>query len=192
MLDKLEFMLALARERHFGRAAEACGVAQPTLSLGIQAIEQELNAQLVIRSSRFEGFTPEGERVLIWARRMVGDARAMRQEIHGLRHGLGAHIRIAAMQSAMAIVSSLTTPFLTRFPHTRFTVLARNSDTVAKMLHHRDVDVGITYIDNDPLEDMLRVPLYREQYFLLTTGAGPLGKARKIACATSPDSRFAC
>jgi len=49
MLDKLEFMIALSREQHFGRAAESCGVAQPTLSLGIQSLEQMLNTPLVKR-----------------------------------------------------------------------------------------------------------------------------------------------
>ena len=85
MLEKLEFMIALSREQHFGRAAESCGVAQPTLSLGIQSLEQMLNTPLVKRASRFQGFTPEGERVLVWAHRLVGDARAMRQDILGLK-----------------------------------------------------------------------------------------------------------
>ena len=75
MLEKLEFMIALSREQHFGRAAESCGVAQPTLSLGIQSLEQMLNTPLVKRASRFQGFTPEGERVLVWAHRLVGDAK---------------------------------------------------------------------------------------------------------------------
>ena len=65
--------------------AKSCGVAQPTLSLGIQSLEEMFNAPLVKRASRFQGFTPEGERVLVWAHRLVGDARAMRQEILGLK-----------------------------------------------------------------------------------------------------------
>ena len=89
MIDKLEFLIALAREQHFGRAAEACGVTQPTLSAGIKQLEDALGVLLVNRGSRFQGFTPEGERVLEWARRIVGDARAMRQEIRAVRqHGL--------------------------------------------------------------------------------------------------------
>ena len=78
MIDKLEFLLALAREKHFGRAAEACGVTQPTLSAGVKQLEEQLGVLLVNRGSRFQGFTPEGERVLEWARRIVGDTRAMR------------------------------------------------------------------------------------------------------------------
>src|SRR6476659_11282232 len=103
LLEKLEFMIALAREQHFGRAAESCGVAQPTLSLGIQSLEQMLNVPLVKRSSRFQGFTPEGERVLVWARRLVGDARAMRQDILGLRSGAESHLRLAAMPASMPL-----------------------------------------------------------------------------------------
>ena len=95
MLDKLEYLMALARERHFGRAADACGVTQPTLSAGIKQLEETLGVLLVQRGSRFIGFTPEGERTLDWARRIVGDARAMREEIKALKHGLTGQLRIA-------------------------------------------------------------------------------------------------
>ena len=61
MLDKLEYLMALSRERHFGRAAETCGVTQPTLSAGIKQLEEQLGVLLVQRGSRFIGFTPEGE-----------------------------------------------------------------------------------------------------------------------------------
>ena len=81
MLDKLEYLMALARERHFGHAADACGVTQPTLSAGIKQLEETLGVLLVQRGSRFIGFTPEGERTLDWARRIVGDARAMREDL---------------------------------------------------------------------------------------------------------------
>jgi len=62
VIDKLEFLLALARERHFARAAEACGVTQPTLSAGVKQLEQTFGVLLVHRGSRFRDFTPEGER----------------------------------------------------------------------------------------------------------------------------------
>ena len=58
MIDKLDFILALARERHFGRAAEACGVTQPTLSAGVKQLEEQMGVLLVNRGSRFQGFTP--------------------------------------------------------------------------------------------------------------------------------------
>ena len=100
MIDKLEFLLALAREQHFGRAAEACGVTQPTLSAGVKQLEDSFGVLLVNRGSRFQDFTPEGERVLDWARRIVGDSRAMREEVHALKHGLTGRLRIAAIPMA--------------------------------------------------------------------------------------------
>ena len=58
------------------------------------------------RGSRFQAFTPEGERVLDWARRIVGDSRAlMRQDIDALKHGLSGHLKIAAIPTALAIVA---------------------------------------------------------------------------------------
>src|SRR5215471_17546241 len=109
LLEKLEFLLALAREKHFARAAEVCGVTQPTLSAGIRYLEDTLGVLLVNRSSRFQDFTPEGERVLDWARRIVGDARAMRQEVHALRHGLTGRLRMAAIPTTLAMIERLTT-----------------------------------------------------------------------------------
>lgn len=181
MLQKLEFMIALAREKHFGRAAESCGVAQPTLSQAIQQLEGTFNAPLVIRSSRFQGFTPEGDLLLIWARRLVGDAQAMREQIIGLQRGIGSHIRIAAVPSAMPMIASLTTPFQLRNPTVRFTILTRRSDELVALLHQREIDAGVTYIDNEPIDDVLRIPLYHEQYLLLTTRDGPFGNQDHVA-----------
>jgi DNA-binding transcriptional LysR family regulator len=180
MLDKLEFMIALSREQHFGRAAESCGVAQPTLSLGIQSLEQALNTPLVKRASRFQGFTPEGERVLLWAHRLVGDARAMRQDILGLKNGAESHLRIAALPSAMPLVAKLTVPLQVRHPNIRFTVLGRTSTVLLNMLRQREIDAGVTYLSNEPIGDVTAIPIYREEYLLLTTDSGPLGDADRI------------
>jgi len=181
VLDKLEFMIALAREKHFGRAAESCGVAQPTLSQGIQQLEEMLNVPLVKRSSRFLGFTPEGERVLVWARRLVGDAQAMRKEILGMQQGQGAQLRIAAMPAAMPLVASLTAPFQLRNPTVRFTLLTRTSDEIMSLLHEREIDAGVRYMSSAPSGDVDEVPLYEERYLLLTTAGGRYGDATEIA-----------
>lgn len=180
MLDKLEFMIALAREQHFGRAAEACGVAQPTLSLGIQSLEQMLNVPLVKRSSRFQGFTPEGERVLAWARRLVGDAEAMRKDILSIHSEVASPISIAAIPCAMQIVAKLTVPFQARHPGVRVRVLGRSSNVLLDLLHQREIDAGITYLTNEPIGDVQAIPLYREAFLFLTSPDGPLGDADTV------------
>jgi DNA-binding transcriptional LysR family regulator len=183
MHDKLEFILALAREQHFGHAAEACGVSQPTLSAGIKQLEDTLGVLLVQRGSRFQGFTPEGERVLDWARRIVGDTRAMRQEIDALKHGLAGHIRIAAIPTALAMAAMITTPYRARHPDVSFTILSRNSIEVLGLLENLEVDAGLTYLDNEPLGRVQTVPLYSEEYRLLTSSDSPLGQRDQVTWA---------
>jgi DNA-binding transcriptional LysR family regulator len=183
MLDKLEFILALAREKHFGRAAEACGVTQPTLSAGVKQLEEQMGVLLVNRGSRFQGFTPEGQRVLEWARRIVGDSRIMREEINALRHGLTGRLRIAAIPTALAMVAALTTPYRERHPNVQFTIYSRNSIDVLNLLENLEIDAGITYVENEPVGRVNTVPLYREHYRLLTAADAPLGNRDTVTWA---------
>jgi DNA-binding transcriptional LysR family regulator len=183
VIDKLELLLALARERHFGHAAEACGVSQPTMSSVIKQLEETLGVMLVQRGSRFQGFTPEGERVLDWARRIVGDARAMRQEIDALKRGLAGELRIAAIPTALGMVASLTTPLRARHPDIRFTVLSRTSVQVLSLIDNLEVDAGLTYLDNEPLGRVHSYPLYHEHYRLLTAPDGLYGDRAEVTWA---------
>jgi len=183
MIDKLEFIIALARERHFGRAAEACNVSQPTLSAAIKQLEDMFGVLLVQRGSRFRGFTPEGERVLEWARRIVGDARAMRQDIDALKRGLAGHVRIAAIPTALAMTAMLTTPYRAKHPEVRFSILSKTSIEVLRLLENLEVDAGLTYLDNEPVGRVNTVPLYLEEYRLLTSPTGVLGDRDSVTWA---------
>lgn len=180
MIDKLEYLIALARERHFGRAAEACGVTQPTLSAGIKQLEDTLGVLLVQRGSRFMGFTPEGERTLEWARRIVSDTRAMRQDIDALKRGLSGPLRIAAIPTALPMVAALTTPFRARHPDVRFTVISRTSLDILSDLENLEIDAGLTYLDNEPLGRVNTVPLYRERYRLVTAANARFGDRSSV------------
>jgi len=183
MLDKLEYLLALARERNFSKAAETCGVTQPTFSAGIKQLEDTLGVLLVQRTSRFLGFTAEGERVLDWARTIVADTRAMRQEVQTLKQGLSGHLKIAAIPTVLPMVSTLTTPYLAKHPNVKFTILSRTSIEVLSMLENLEVDAGLTYIDNEPLGRLRAVPFYVEQYRLLTSQDSPLGERDRVTWA---------
>lgn len=184
MIDKLDYLLALAREHHFGRAAEACGVTQPTFSAGIKQLEDTLGVLLVNRGSRFLGFTHEGERVLDWARRIVGDTRAMRDEVRALKRGdLFGHLRIAVVPTALAMVSALTTPYRAKHPGVRFTIQSRTSIETLNALENLEVDAGITYLDNEPLGRVRTVPLYSERYCLLIAADHPLSDRKQVTWA---------
>jgi DNA-binding transcriptional LysR family regulator len=183
LLDKLEFLLALAREKHFGRAAEASGVTQPTLSAGIKQLEASLGVLLVNRGSRFQGFTPEGQRVLEWARRIVGDTRAMREEVDSLRRGLVGRIRMAVVPTALPMVASLTTPYRAKHPDVQFTIWSRTSIEILDLLENLEIDAGVTYLDNEPVGRVNTVALYHERYRLLTAADAPLGNRSQVTWA---------
>ena len=183
VLDKFEFLIALAGERHFRRAAERCGVSQPTLSAGIKQLEETLGVPLVNRGSRYIGLTPEGERVLDWARRMTGDARAMRGEIEVLRRGLGGDVRLGVIPTALPMAARLCEAAAARHPQMRFTVLSLSSKAILTMLEDFALDAGVTYLDNEPLPQMAAEPIYLEHYRLVTQKAGPFGGRRDVAWA---------
>jgi DNA-binding transcriptional LysR family regulator len=184
VIEKLEYLIALARERHFGRAAEVCGVSQPTLSIAIRSLEDSFGVLLVQRGgARFRGFTPEGERVLEWARRIVADTRAMRQEVDALRHGLAGHLRIASIPTALAMSAMLTTPFRAKHPNVTFSVLSQTSIEVLSKIDNLEVDAGITYLDNEPLGRVSTIPLYQEEYRFLTSPHGALGNRDEVTWA---------
>ncbi|PZQ97936.1 MAG: LysR family transcriptional regulator [Cereibacter sphaeroides] len=180
MIDKLEMFIALANERHFGRAAEVCGVTQPTLSSAIRQLEDQLGVQLVFRGSRFQGLTPEGLRVLEWARRIVGDMRAMRAEMRVVHSGLSGNLRIGVIPTALPMVADLTAPFLQRHPNVRISILSRTSAEILAGIERLELDAGITYLDNEPLGRVAQVPLYTEFYRFLCAPGTALAKRDQV------------
>lgn len=182
MIEKLEYLIALAREKNFGRAAEACGVSQPTFSAGIKQLEETLGMPLVQRSSRFRGFTAEGARVLEWAQRICADMRTMREEVAAMKRGrLTGRLTIAVVPTALAMAATLTDPFLARHPEARVVIHSRTSNEVLTMLQNFEIDAGLTYVNNEPLGRARALPLYPERYRLLASLDNPLARRTSIA-----------
>ncbi len=181
MIEKLEFLIAVARERNFRKAADACGVAQPTLSAGIKSLEEILGVLLIRRSSRFQEMTSEGERVLVWAQRLAGDARAMRQEARSFRHGLSGELRLAVIPTALPYAPVITQPYCARHPGMRVTILSRSSNEILEQLDGLQIDAGITYLGSETLGQLRSLPLYTERYRLVTGAASPLARHKSVS-----------
>jgi DNA-binding transcriptional LysR family regulator len=179
----LEYIVALARERHFARAAAACNVTQPTLSAGIKQLEESLNILIVERRQRFVGFTPEGERVLAWAQRVLADYGGLTQELSELREGLAGQIQIGAIPVSLPSLALLTAPFSAIHSRTRYQVISQTSVEIQRGLDDFTIDVGITYLDNEPLSRVRTVPLYKERYVLITRGASGFSGLSSISWA---------
>lgn len=161
------YLVALAREKHFARAAAACNVTQPTLSAGIQKLERELGLPIIERGHHFIGLTPEGQRVLNWARRIIADFDGMKQDLANFGHGLSGTLRLGAIPAALPAVSLLTGPFCARHPGIAIQVQSMTSISIERGLSSFDLDAGLTYLENEPINHVQRLPLYMERYMFV-------------------------
>src|SRR5262249_18802024 len=127
---------------------------------------------------------------------IVGDSRAMREEIRALKKGLAGHLKLAVIPTALAMVAALTTPYRARHPNVSFAVLSRTSIEILALIENLEVDAGITYLDNEPLGRVQSVPLYHEQYRLLISTDNELAKRDTVTwndvgqiplCLLTPD-----
>ncbi len=198
VIKQLAYLIALAREKHFGRAAAAVNISQPTLSAAIKQLEDELGVPIVERGHRYNGLTAEGEHILSHAKRILAETDDMRQTLSELRQGLSGRLRLGVIPTALPLVPSVTAPFHARYPAVTVSIRSHTSIDIQRGIDDFDIDVGISYLDNEPLERVISKPIYREGYVLLTRSDGPLGQRDEISwdeaaeqdlCLLTPDNQ---
>jgi DNA-binding transcriptional LysR family regulator len=183
LIRQLQYLEALARERHFGRAAAACHASQPALSAAIQKLETELGVTIVRRKQRFTGFTPEGEHVVGWAHRILAERDALLVDLAQMRDGLTATLRIGAIPTAIPVSPLLTGPFCDSNPRARIRLDVCSSQEITRRLTEFDLDVGLTYLSVDNGTELHGLPLYYETYLLLTSADDELAGRETVGWA---------
>ncbi|MDQ8045796.1 MAG: LysR family transcriptional regulator [Solirubrobacteraceae bacterium] len=195
LLRQLEYLDAVAREGHFGRAAASCHVSQPALSTGLQRLEVELGVTLIRRGRRFEGLTPDGEELLRWARAAMASVDGLTAEASRLRGSLAGTLRVGAIPTVAARIGGILSPFLADHPGVRVEFTTATPSVVLGGIADLQLDAGFVYVDV-PLPDPVHtVPLYRDRLVLITSDArwtgddGPVTWAEAAAlplCLLSP------
>lgn len=158
---QLAFLCALARERHFGRAAAACHVTQPTLSARIKQLEEELGTPLIRRGRRFEGLTAEGERVLKHARLILDEFDALRSELDGNAPVFG-RLSVGAVPSALQDAAAFVPRLRRTHPGLSVTLRELASGALAQGLETGDLDLALGYLDSPAMAGFAHRPLYQE------------------------------
>ncbi|PKW15982.1 LysR family transcriptional regulator [Saccharopolyspora spinosa] len=182
LFRQLEYFVALARERHFARAASACYVSQPALSEAIRKLEQELKVPLVRRGRSFEGLTPEGERLVLWARRILADHDALKQEVAALQTGLTGELRLGVIPAAASTVALLTDPLCAEHPLVRVQLeTSLRSSEIVERIRRFELDAGIIYPDGPNTTGLVVTPLYEEQHVLIASTELLTGQAETIS-----------
>ena len=180
MIDKLEMFIILAREQHFGRASEAIGITQPSLSAAMRQLEDTLGVTLVRRGTRFQGLTPEGERLLDWAQRIVGDVKTMRAEFHSARNGLTGQLRLGIIPTAISRANDLVLPLMERHGQLQISLATLSNDDILTRLEEMRLDVGLIYQSQVPTK-FEQIPLYREKLLVVAHAEHPLMRKDLIA-----------
>jgi DNA-binding transcriptional LysR family regulator len=173
LIRHLTYFIALAREQHFARAAEACNVTQPTLTAAIKKLEEDLGVRLVVRDHRFGRLTEEGEKLLVWGRQILADYDSLKDDLTGLRRGLVGTLRLGVIPAAMSAVSLLTSRFAAAHPAAHVDIRSMTSRAIERTLEALEIDAGVTYLENEPLDRVRKVPLYRERYVLVARDGHP-------------------
>lgn len=168
----VEYFLALEREGHFARAAAFCNVSQPTLSVGIASLEEQLGKRLIKRDRKYVGLTAEGEAILPWARQLIATVEALGEAAETARGPLKGELRLGAIPAAMPVIGHLTAAMLERHPGLNISVRALSSRQIERNLAAFELDAGITYLDFEPPAHALSVPLYTERAILIGAAGG--------------------
>ena len=147
-IRQLDYLVTLAREQHFARAAELCHVSQPALSSAIRNLEAELGLVIVRRGRRFLGFTEDGERVLGWARQTLAALDHMRQDASAAQVRLTGTLRIGVIPTTMPVVSLLLGACRDAHPAMRYSLRSLSSDAILRQLDDYELDIGFTYLDD--------------------------------------------
>ena len=169
LVRQLEYFVAVAHEQHFARAAEACHVSQPALSDGLRRLETELGVPLIRRRHSFEGLTPEGERGVVWARRILADYKALAAEVEILRGGLSGQLRIGVVPSASTTVAPLLEQFSAAHPLVHTSVNTKlSTQEIVRRLAAFELDIALCY-PFEEVKGLRQQGFYEETWVLLAS-----------------------
>ncbi|MFT0867328.1 LysR family transcriptional regulator [Pseudomonas sp. CAM1A] len=146
-IKQLKFLIALDQTRHFGQAAALCHITQPTLSMRLRNLEDELDLVLVKRGQRFEGFTEAGERILAWARTLLAAHDGLQAEAASCRGQVVGSLRLGTVPLASFNPMQLLMPLRAKYPELHFQLSSLSSEQVIDGLSRNQLDLGICYLD---------------------------------------------
>lgn len=179
LLTSMRYLVALNEHRHFGRAALACHITQPALSNALRALEQEFGIVIVRRGRVFAGFTAEGEQVLATALAMLKAEEALRQELSLGAGRLQGRLRMAAVPTAMPMLTRFAALLRLRHPGIMPVVLSMSSAEIEGGLEDLSLDLALGYSERMPARGprLQSWPQYQEHYYLLCRNGAAGGRA---------------
>lgn len=179
-LVQLEYLVAVDTHRHFATAAEYCFVTQPTLSMQLQKLEEEMGVQLLDRSRVPVRPTEVGKEVIAQARVVLAEAKKLQEIVSNQRQELNGELRIGIIPTlAPYLVPLFITGFLEKYPNVKVVVQELLTDEIVEKLNHELLDVGmlVTPLENKSIKE---IPLFYEAFVTYINPSHPLSRAKAI------------
>lgn len=179
-LTELRYIVAVAREKHFGRAAEACFVSQPTLSLAIKKLEEELELKLFERSANEVAVTPLGEEIVRQAQRVLEQAAAIKEIARRGKDPLAGPLKLGIIYTiGPYLLPDLVRQCIQRTPQMPLILQENFTVRLLEMLRTGEIDCAIIA---EPFPDtgLALAPLYDEPFMAAVPAAHPLAQAEAV------------
>ena len=167
-IKNLKILLVLDDEKHFKRASEKLGISQPALSMKLKSLENELGITLVKRGKNFIGLTPEGIMLKKRFNNIVKEYSEIKQLSSEFKNSLTGTLRIGIIPTAQLEISNLINFFALKYKNVKIKIYSMPSSKIDEQLHDYKLDIGITYLENEPIMGVEKIPFYNEKYFLIT------------------------
>lgn len=173
-IRQLSYLIALDKYRHFARAANSCHVSQPSLSVALRQLENELGITIIQRNRRFIGFTHEGKRVLDWARKTVASLDGLRQEAAFSRIISGGHLAIGVVPSALFAATLLIKAYRRVIPDLTVDICSLSTSEIHRRIKEHQLHLGLAYHEEAHDKAIEHMLFYKERFVLLSGPGSPV------------------
>jgi LysR family hydrogen peroxide-inducible transcriptional activator len=180
-LTELRYIVAVARERHFGRAAEACFVSQPTLSVAVKKLEDELDVKLFERGSSEISVTPLGEEIIRQAQSVLEQAQSIKEIAKRGKDPLAGALRLGVIYTiGPYLLPDLVRQAIATVPQMPLMLQENFTVKLLEMLRAGELDCAIL-AEPFPDTNLASAPLYDESFMVAVPKAHPLAKRTAIS-----------
>jgi len=185
-LQQLEYVLALDKTRHFVRAAELCGVTQPTLSAMVQKLEDEMDCKIFDRSRQPIEPTEIGKQIIQQAQVIVYQVNQLKESIRSEKESISGTLNLAIIPTiAPYLLPQFIAAFSKSYPNIALKVSELHTDTIIEKLRIAEIDMAIL---STPLQDskILEVPMYYEKFIAYISPREPIYEKTELSATDMP------
>ena len=179
-LRDLRYLVAVAEHKHFGRAAEACFVSQPTLSTQLKKLEETLGVTLIERSNRQVMLSPAGEQIVLQAQKVLREVNTLTAMAEQFRDPLGGDFRLGVIPTvAPYLLPNILAPIRKSFPNLRLQLTEAQTAHITRMLKQGDLDAVLLALPLNE-ENIEEVELFKEPFYFAVSNKHPKAKNKQV------------